>query len=114
MADESHIRVMSQNERNDYDGVTIEEQTGEPEDRPTNQKSYNQQSGSNFSHKGFSIQHFGLKDILWNKQSWLMRLAIIAGVITVLSFMVFVALPIIITVVGVLAIIWLVMHFLFS
>ena len=105
MADDSHIRVMSQDERNDYDGVTIEMQTSEQADKQTS-----------FFNKGIFVKRFKVfgKNMLENKQSWLMRFAILAVVIVVLSFVIFVALPIIITLAGVLAIIGLVMHFLFS
>lgn len=110
------VHVMSQDERNDYDGMTIDETTGQPGDMPQEQsapKFRYQGSGSRTQGSGFSIHTLGWRDLLFGNVSWTTRLAIVLGIVAVAAFLLFVALPILLTIVGVGAVVWLLMRFFF-
>ena len=110
-----NVRVMSKDERNDYDGMTIDEKTGQPGDQPQAERtSQYQQSGRHTGGPGFSIHTMGWQDLLFRNTSWTTRLALLLGAVAVIAFLLFIALPIVLTVVGIGAVVWLIMRFLFQ
>lgn len=111
---DENVRVMSNNERNDYDGVTIEESSGQPEEN-LKKKVYTWNKSSRGSTKnGFSLHSFGWKDLLWKNNSWLVRLAVIAAIVAVVSFLVFAVLPVVLCIAGIGILVWLIMQFFFN
>lgn len=98
--DEGRVRVMSRQERNDYDGVTIEE-GGSTEDS---------RARSDYGRQGVRIHVMNWQELLSGRGSWLQRGLMIAGIVAVLGFLFFVALPVIIVMLGVGVAIWLVMR----
>lgn len=106
--DESKVRVMSQRERNDYEGITIEE-GGYTQEADSRQKRYGRDFG-----QGFSIHTFGWKDLLFGQKNMLQRALMAAGIAAVLAFLFFVALPVIIVMLGVGVAVWLVLQLFFG
>ncbi len=102
--EESKVRVMSPDERNAYDGITIEEGGGSQESRSR------QHYDSRDFGRGFQIHTFGWKDLLFGQKNMLQRVLIAAGIAAVLAFLFFVALPVIIVVLGVGVAVWLVLQ----
>lgn len=98
--EEGKVRVMSRQERNDYDGVTIEEGSN----------SDDEQSKTDFGYRGVRIHTLNWQDLLSRRGNWWQRALMIAGVAAVLGFLFFVALPVILVLVGVGVAVWLVLH----
>lgn len=98
--EEGKVRVMSRQERNDYDGVTIEE-GGSSDDG---------QSKTGFGYQGVRIHTLNWQDLLASRGNWWQRALMIAGVAAVLAFLFFVALPVILVLVGVGVAVWLVLR----
>ena len=107
------VHVMSQDERNDYDGMTIDETTGQPGDKPQEQarpefryqRPHGQSRGS-----GFSIHTLGWKDLLFGNVSWMTRIALGLGFLAIMGFVVVIIVPTLLTVVGIGLLIWLVLQ----
>ena len=103
--DESKVRVMSPNESDNYDGVTIEE-GGERQSR---------QSAGGFHHRAgnfgqvFTVRTFSWRDLLLGHGGW-QRILMLVGAVAVLGFLLFVALPVIVVLLGVGVAIWLVLR----
>ena len=102
--EESKVRVMSPDERNAYDGITIEESGNDQESR-TRQERYGRDFG-----RGFQLHTFGWKDLLFGQKNMLQRGLVIAGIAAVLAFLFFVAVPVIIVMLGVGVVVWLVLQ----
>ena len=98
--EEGKVRVMSRQERNDYDGVTIEEGSN----------SDDEQSKADFGYRGVRIHALNWQDFLSSRGNWWQRALMIAGVAAVLAFLFFVALPVILVLVGVGVAVWLVLR----
>ncbi len=98
--EEGKVRVMSRQERNDYDGVTIEEGSN----------SDYEQSKADFGYRGVRIHTLNWQDLLVSRGNWWQRALMIAGVAAVLAFLFFVALPVILVLVGVGVAVWLVLR----
>ena len=98
--EEGKVRVMSREERNAYDGVTIEA-GGNGED---------EQSKADFGYRGVRIHTLNWQDLLSSRGNWWQRALMIAGVAAVLAFLFFVALPVILVLVGVGVAVWLVLR----
>ena len=103
--DEGKVRVMSRSERDDYAGATIEEGSG-AEERGRQEQRY----GYNNYGRVFTVRRLGWRDLLFGQGNWLNRLLVAVGVIAVLGFLLFVALPVVLVLVGVAVAVWLVMH----
>ena len=101
--EESKVRVMSPDERNAYDGITIEEGGGQES------RSRQEQYG-----RGFQLHTFGWKDLLFGQKNMLQRVLMLAGIAAVLAFLFFVALPVIIVLLGVGVAVWLVLQLFFG
>ena len=111
---DENVRVMSNSERNDYDGVTIEESSGQPEEK-LKKKVYTWDKFSRSSRKnGFSLHSFGWKDLLWKNNSWLVRLAIVVAIVAVASFLIFAVLPVVLCIAVIGILVWLIMQLFFS
>lgn len=109
MAEEKdNVRVMSHEETDDYEGVTIDEGSGQPQDKPRPQQEefFRQQDIDDL----FSVHRLTWKDLLWKRRSWKQRLALIGGTVVVVGFLVFFALPALAFFVGAAAIAWLLMQ----
>ena len=105
--EESKVRVMSPDERNAYDGITIEEGGGQES------RSRQEQYGWDFG-RGFQLHTFGWKDLLFGQKNMLQRVLMLAGIAAVLAFLFFVALPVIIVLLGVGVAVWLVLQLFFG
>ena len=108
--EESKVRVMSPDERNTYDGITIEE--GGSQDTGS-RREYQRYYDGDFR-QGFKIQSLGWKDLLFGRGNMLQRLVLLVGIGAVLAFLFFVALPVIIVMLGVGIAVWLVLHLFFG
>ncbi|BAL82583.1 hypothetical protein SELR_08750 [Selenomonas ruminantium subsp. lactilytica TAM6421] len=102
--EESKVRVMSPDERNAYDGITIEEGGDSQESRY--QRSYDGRGVG----RGFQIHTFGWKDLLFGQKNMFQRVLMVVGIAAVLAFLFFVALPVIIVMLGVGVAVWLVLQ----
>ena len=98
--EEGKVRVMSRQERNDYDGVTIEEGSN----------SDDEQSKADFGYRGVRIHTLNWQNLLSGHGNWWQRALMIAGAAAVLAFLFFVALPVILVLVGVGVAVWLVLR----
>ena len=94
------VRVMSNSERNDYDGITIDEDTGREEEK-----------GKHTDHIIF--QTFGWKDLLLGRMGWTAGIAIVLTLLALAAFVVFILGPILLVLAGVGIVVWLVMNLLF-
>ena len=98
--EEGKVRVMSREERNAYDGVTIEaDSNGDDE-----------QSKADFGYRGVRIHTLNWQNLLSGRGNWWQRALMVAGVAAVLAFLFFVALPVILVLVGVGVAVWLVLR----
>ena len=104
--DEGKVRVMSQNESAHYDGVTIEEGGGESQSRQST-GGFRYRTGS-FG-QGFTLRTLSWRELLLGKGGW-RRILMLVGAAAVLGFLLFVALPVIIVLLGVGVAIWLVLR----
>lgn len=109
--EDGKVRVMSPDERNAYDGVTIEDGENTQESPRQNYQRY---YGSGDFRQGFTIRTLNWKDLLLGGENWLQRILMIAGVAAVLAFLFFVALPVMIVVLGVGVAVWLVLRLFFG
>ena len=98
--EEVKVRVMSREERNAYDGVTIEDGNSNEYERP----------GSEFGYRGVKIHAFNWQDLLANRGNWWQKALMAVGIAAVLGFLFFVALPVILVLVGVGVAVWLVLR----
>ncbi len=105
--DEGKVRVMSQRERDDYAGATIEEGSGTEERGQGQRSSYR----AGIYGRVFTVKNLSWRELLFGQGNWLNRLLIAAGIAAVLAFLLFVALPLLVVLVGVGLAVWLVMHF---
>ena len=104
---EPRVRVMSQNEAENYRGVTIEENPDNPRDERVDESSYRQQpfgTGSRIHIHTFPSQSHGM--------SWLTKAALIVGGAAVVGFFFFVALPFLLIALGVGVAAWLLFQWL--
>ena len=69
-------------------------------------------SGYGYNNYGrvFTVRRLGWRDLLFGQGNWLNRALVAVGVIAVLGFLLFVALPVVLVLVGVAVAVWLVMH----
>lgn len=118
-----NVRVMSRDERTSYEGVTIDDSTGEPEDSPHREQagySYGSHNGGfNFggtqgSFGGPRIKVFGWKDLIFGNMSMLTRIAIGLAILAVLAFLIFAVLPVALVVLGIGVVVYFVMQIFFS
>lgn len=111
MEEKDNVRVMSHEERNDYEGVTIDEQSGEPEDKPQEKERIYFNEGTR-PEDLFSFRRVTLKDLLWTQRTWKQRLMLIGGTVAVVGFLIFFALPALAFLAGAVAIAWFLMQLL--
>ncbi len=108
--EDSKVRVMSDADHYNYTGETID--SGDFSQTHAGQSGYRPTGGH------FGVCRSGwrqLWDILTGSSgSWMMRLALIIGGIALISFLFFVALPIMLTIVGIGLVAWFFLHLLFN
>ena len=112
--DDQKVRLMSKDERNDYDGVTIDETTGQPGDIPREQEKSQfryRRTNERVRHSGFSIHTLGWKDLLFGNTSWMTRIALLVGFLAIMGILLLVVFPTVLTIVGIGLVVWLIMQF---
>lgn len=105
--DDSKVRVMSRSESDNYDGVTIEQSSGESSFRRESQ-GFRYGAGRRFG-QGFTLHSLSWRDLLLGFGGW-QRILMLVGAIAVLGFLLFVALPVIVVLMGVGVAVWLVLR----
>lgn len=101
-AEEPRVRVMSEDEARDYQGVTIEEhKDGSGQRVEDAQDRYGSADG------GIRIHTFGTA----NSMNWLTKAALVVGGAAVVAFLVFVALPVLLAAAGIGVASWLLLRF---
>lgn len=103
--DESKVRVMSPSESEHYDGVTIEEGG---ESRPRQSAGGFRYQTGNFG-QVFTVRTLSWRELLLGPGGW-QRIFMLVGAVAVLGFLLFVALPVIVVLLGVGVAIWLVLR----
>ncbi|MCR5756923.1 MAG: hypothetical protein K6F95_03340 [Selenomonas sp.] len=104
--DESRVRVMSHKESVDYQGITIEE---------GGKESQSQRSNGGFRYgtgdfgQIFTMRSISWRDLLLGKGGW-QRILMLAAAAMLLGFLLFVALPVIVVLLGVGVAVWLVLR----
>ena len=101
---EPQVRIMTRAEKNDFDGVTIEEDTGKEEIREKAKK---------YSGSRILFQTLGWKELLFGKSGWLTRLAVLLTVLALAGFLLFAVMPIVLILLAVGAAVWLIMNLFF-
>jgi len=91
------VHVMSQEEKEAYNGVTIEE--------PSSRREHFEGSTNNSNRKIY-VNSFGL-----GNSNWLVKISIFVLVIAILAFVVFVALPVILVGAAIGIVVWLILSF---
>jgi hypothetical protein len=112
--DDQKVRVLSKDERNAYDGMTIDETTGQPGDTPREQEAPQFQyrrTNERVRHSGFSIHTLGWKDLLFGNTSWMTRIALLVGFLAIMGVVLLFVVPTVLTIVGIGLVVWLVMQF---
>lgn len=104
---ESRVRIMTNSEKNDFDGITIEEDTGKEESRYSHgRKKYS--SGRILFHT------MSWKDLFFSKSGWLTRLAVLLAVLAIAGFFLFAVMPIVLIMLAIGVVVWLLMNLFFS
>lgn len=113
-----NVRVMSREEKSSYEGVTIDDSTGAPEDSPRRDGYDSRQNGGfsygTFGNSGPHIKVFSWKDLLFANTSMLTRIAIGLTIVAVLAFLIFAVLPVALVVLGIGVLVYFVMQLFFS
>lgn len=104
MAEEPKVHVMSDDEKTQYDGITIDETSGKAEEtvRPQDYRPWEGGSGIFMKH----IHWSGLGG------NWVMKLALLVLVAAVAAFVVFIALPVALIGIAIGAVVWILLSFL--
>ena len=95
------VRVMSNSERNDYDGVTIDETTG-AEEAPKQDP-----------YQRITFHTLGWKDLFSRNSTWLTRVAVVLVLLAVAGIFIFAVMPVLLVLAGVGIVAWLLMNFFF-
>ena len=104
--DDNKVRIMSRSESDNYDGVTIEE-GGQESSAKRESQSFRYGSGS-FG-QGFVLRSLSWRELLLGRGGW-QRILMLVGAAALLSFLLFVALPVIVVLLGVGVAVWLVLR----
>ena len=96
---DSRVRIMSKEETEDYQGVTINEN---PEDEQENIED------SRSQRRVFIHSSFG--DLGWQRTKLSTKILLLLGGAALLAFLFFVALPVLVVFAGVAAAAWLILH----
>jgi hypothetical protein len=104
---ESNVRVLSKEEKNLYDGVTIDETIPPQQGQPHFEHMYTQ------NHHSGSAKIFmrNWRLFPWSG-NWISKLALFLLVMAVVSFIVFIALPVALIGVAIGAVVWIILNFL--
>lgn len=101
---EPHVRIMTNSETNDFDGITIEEDTGK--EKFSGRKKY----GTN----RILFHTMSWKDLFFGKSGWLTRLAVFLAVLAIAGFFLFAVMPIVLIMLAIGVAVWLLMNLFFS
>lgn len=96
---DENVRVMSPEEKSQYQGVTI--------DTTENDRGERRQYGGARQNTGFYV-----KQIRLGRSNWLTKLAIMVALAAIAAFVLFIALPVVLICVSVGVVIWIVLSFL--
>lgn len=102
---EPQVRVMTTSEKNDFDGVTIEEDMGKEE--PKRRVKYSHNNSRILFHT------MSWKDLFFSN-SWLTRLAILLAVLAIGGFFLFAVMPIVLILLAIGVVVWLLMNLFFN
>ncbi|MBQ1868681.1 MULTISPECIES: hypothetical protein [Selenomonas] len=97
---EPEVRVMSDSECDDYDGVTIDESTGREEEKVRHTDR-------------IVFQTLSWKDLLFGRISWINRIAIAITLLAIAAFVIFVLGPLMLVLAGVGIVVWLIINLFF-
>lgn len=121
MNDDQDVQTMSNREARNYDGITIEEESNYRKETKTTQQSqqsaynYNKRPNSGYyrsrNSSGVKVRYINLGNLASSNMSWLTKGIIALGGIAVLAFFFFVALPVLLTLVGVGIVAWIIFRF---
>jgi len=101
-SEEMNVRVMTPEEKAEYDGVTIEE----PISKEDVAKNWRRKQSEN-PHKGIFI-----RNINFGNSNWISKITFILVIAALIAFVVFIALPIVLIAAGIGVIVWIVLNFL--
>jgi len=104
--DESKVRVMSRKESADYQGVTIEEGSGESQ---SSKGAGGFRYGTGDFGRVFAVHNLSWKELILGKGGW-QRILMLLGAVALMGFLLFVALPVIVVLLGVGVAVWLVLR----
>lgn len=108
--EDSKVRVMSDADHYNYTGETID--SGDFSQTRSSQSGY-RPTGRNSGMRSSGWRR--LWDVfIGSNGNWVMRLALIIGGIAIVSFLFFVALPIMVTLIGIGLVAWFFLHMLFN
>ncbi len=111
---EQDAQVMSNREVNNYSGVTIEEENNVHKETASSQTyNYNRNTNGGFytSRNGMNVRYVRLGGSS-RRSSWLTKGLFAIGGLAILGFFFFVALPVLLTLVGVGIVAWIIFKFL--
>ena len=114
-AADAKVREMSQSEKYDYQGMTIDEAGNTGQEEQTGQNPFRRYTtgGPRVFVRGIQLGHSGTWMDKLMQNSWLSRLAIGLIVAAVATILVFVALPIVLAVTALGVVVWLMLRFLY-
>ena len=98
------VRVMSKEEKNLYNGITIDETIEHTTNRQENRAYNNKQSGANVFFKNIRLDTFG--------SNWMSKAAVFLLIAAVVGFVVFIALPVALIGVAIGIVVWFLLSFL--
>jgi len=101
-SEETNVRVMTHEEKAEYDGVTIEE----PLSKEDIAQNWRRKQSEN-PHKGIFI-----RNINFGSSSWISKITFLLIVAAIIAFVIFIALPIVLIAAGIGVIVWIVLNFL--
>ena len=97
---EPEVRVMSETECDDYDGITIDESTGREEEKVKQTDR-------------LVFQTLSWKDLLFGRISWVNRIAIVLTLLAIAAFVIFVLGPLMLVLAGVGIVVWFILNLFF-
>ena len=101
---EPQVRIMTRSEKNDFDGVTIDEDTGKEETREK----------SEYQGSRILFHTIGWKDLFFGHSGWLGRLAFFGAILIIAGFLLFAVMPIVLVMLTVGGVIWLLLNLFFT
>lgn len=109
------VETMSQNETHGFSGVTIEEETNSTKETSNTQNSSQRNPYQSYQNP-YRTHNYGKSRVRYvrlggSNSNWLMKAIIGVGGLAILGFFFFVALPVLLTLVGAGIVAWLIFRF---